>query len=242
MNQRGAVDEGDDERNLFRPGEVITMERRPQEVSAPAQRAMQPEQPPLASDGGGDDRTDARTSPEDQAHPAQKQYFAVSEQNFDGESHSFADGAVTWTASEFVAHHKSGPWYTGLGAVAIVIAVVVWLLTRDIFVSATVIVGITLLGIYGSRRPRQESYMLDERGLSIGRRHYSYYEFRSFSIAAEGAFTAIEFAPLKRLATYITVYYDPADEDRIVNLLNRHLPMEPPRNDLTDQLMRRISF
>src|SRR5437870_2945293 len=39
---------------------------------------------------------------------------------------------ITWTASEFVAHEKSAGWYLALTVVALVIAGVIYLLTRDI--------------------------------------------------------------------------------------------------------------
>ena len=151
-------------------------------------------------------------------------------------------GGVTWTASEFIAHHKSFGWYSLLGLAAMIVAAVVWLLAKDIFSAALVFVGVLLLGVYGAHKPRQLTYNLDDLGITIGSSHHTFSEFRSFSVISEGAFASIELVPLRRFAMYTTVYFVPADEDKIINVLSTHLPMEKPRNDLVEQLMRRVRF
>lgn len=158
-----------------------------------------------------------------------------------GASHPAAD-SVSWTASEFTAHHKTGSWYLLFGLAGIAIAVVAWFTTRDLFATITVLIGVLLLGVYSTHKPRQQRYVLDGQGLAIGSRHYSFSDFRSFSLASEGAFSSIELMPLKRFAMFTAMYFDPADQQKIVGLLSAHLPMEAPRNDFTDGLMRRIKF
>ncbi|HYG84352.1 MAG TPA: hypothetical protein VD907_05770, partial [Verrucomicrobiae bacterium] len=37
-----------------------------------------------------------------------------------------SDGTITWTASEFVAHHKSSGWYALLALCAVGVAFIVW--------------------------------------------------------------------------------------------------------------------
>ena len=150
--------------------------------------------------------------------------------------------SVTWTASEYITHSKSAGWYVALAAATVVIAVVTWLITRDFFPATMVAIALLLLGIYAGRKPREQSYALDSRGLTIGSRHYSFRDFRSFSVAREGAFPNIELTPLKRFAMYVTVYFDPKDEGKIARLLSAHLPMEEPRTTFTDSLMRQIKF
>ena len=66
--------------------------------------------------------------------------------------------SVSWTASEFIAHHKGVGWYVTLGAVALVFAALLLLVTRDLVPSAVVIVAAIILGAYGSRQPREIEY------------------------------------------------------------------------------------
>jgi hypothetical protein len=150
--------------------------------------------------------------------------------------------AVTWTASEFIAHAKSLGWYVVLVAGTAVFAAAVYLLTRDRISVVVIVVAALLLGVYANHKPRQMEYRLDGRGLTIGDKHFSYDQFRSFSVLPEGAFSSIVFMPLKRFALTTTIYYAPEDEDKIVNLLSDHLPLDERGHDAIDRLMHRIRF
>jgi len=152
------------------------------------------------------------------------------------------DTAITWTASEYITHSKSVSWYVALGAATVVIAIATWLITRDFFPTVTVTIALLLLGAYAGHKPREQSYMLDLHGLTIGGRHYAFKDFRSFSVIPEGTFSSIQLTPLKRFAMYVTVYFDPRDQAKIVHLLNAYLPMEESRVNLADSLMRQIRF
>ena len=154
-----------------------------------------------------------------------------------------SDNSYSWTATEFVAQQKSKDWYIKLGAVAVVIMVLTWFISsRDIFATLMVAVGMLLLGIYARRQPREEQYTVDDSGVMVGQRHYPYADFRSFTVAEEGELANIELMPMKRFAMYTAMYCKPADEDKVLAILGSHLPMEEPRNDITDNFMRRIRF
>jgi hypothetical protein len=157
-------------------------------------------------------------------------------------THEQTDDAITWTASEFIAHHKTSGWYALLLLASVVGAGLIWLVTRDILSAVVVVFAGAMLATYAARKPRQLNYQLDPAGLTIGTRHYSYNEFRSFSIVPEGAFSSIVFSPLKRFGTLTTIYYDPQDEERIVETISHRLPHEEHRPDPIDGMMRRIRF
>lgn len=150
--------------------------------------------------------------------------------------------AITWTASEYIAHAKSFGWYAALGGGAVVFAAIVFLVTRDVVSTAVVLVAALLLGIYAGRPPRQLEYRIDRTGIGVGQKRFGYGDFRFFSIMDEGAFSSIVFMPLKRFAVPTTIYYAPQDEDRIVGLLSDKLPMENRNHDAVDRLMHRIRF
>ncbi len=152
------------------------------------------------------------------------------------------EGSISWTASEYIAHQKSPNWYLLLAVGAIVLAFLVWLLTKDKISAAVVIVAAIFFGGYGARKPRQLQYHLDSNGLTIGMRHLPYHQFRSFAVMPEGAFNSIVFMPLKRFAPLTTIYYDPVDETKIVALLADRLPMEQRQKAMIDRLMWRIRF
>jgi hypothetical protein len=151
-------------------------------------------------------------------------------------------GDISWTASEFIAHQKSGGWYGLLALGAVMAAVVIWFITKDIVSSIVILFAALAFGTYGRRQPRELTYRLDGAGLTIAQKQYPYAGFRSFAVVAEGAITSVVFTPLKRFQPLITIYYDPRDEGAIVDLLSDRLPMEDRRQDALERLMWRIRF
>lgn len=155
---------------------------------------------------------------------------------------SETNDSLSWVATEFVAHDKSPSWYMGLLLATLVVAAVVYLLTRDKISTGVVLVVALVFGMYASKKPHQLEYSVDKAGVSVGQKYHVYEEFRSFAIVPEGAFSSIVFMPLKRFATMTTIYYAPQDEDKIIDLLEDRLPLEEHGLDAVDRLMRRIRF
>ena len=155
---------------------------------------------------------------------------------------STTPGTVTWTASEFIAHDKSVGWYLGLAIGTIAFSVLIFLVTRDVVSVVVIVVAAIVFGAYGARQPRQLQYAIDQAGVTIGAKRYTYDQFKSFSVVPEGGFSSISFMPLKRLSPITTIYYAPEDENKIMAVLSGCLPYQEPRRDLVDNLMRRIRF
>lgn len=152
-------------------------------------------------------------------------------------------GTVGWTASEFIAHQKSASWYAALFGVAVLVAAAVWLVTKDLFSAIVVLVAVGILAGYASRQPRELQYAIDDTGVTVGPKHYSFKNFRSFSVVHDGGpFSSIEFMPLKRFALPLTIYYDPEDEAKIAEAISTRVPYEQRQRDAIDALMHRIRF
>jgi hypothetical protein len=150
--------------------------------------------------------------------------------------------SISWTASEYIAHHKSGAWYALLALIAVVVAATDYLLFKDKVSTGVIVICAVIFGILAASKPRELTYQLDPSGLTIGQRHFPYGEFKSFSVVPEGAFMCIVFMPLRRFMPLITVYYDPSDEERIMDILETELPFDTHHYDPIDQLLRRIRF
>ncbi|MDB5175785.1 MAG: hypothetical protein JWM81_643 [Candidatus Saccharibacteria bacterium] len=150
--------------------------------------------------------------------------------------------SVRWTASEFIAHQKTVKWYAILAGCALLAALIVWILTKDITASIVILVAALTLGWYGARQPRELEYVLDEDGLTIGPKHYPYASFRSFTVDTDAAFTSIDLIPLRRFAPSISIFYAPEDEDKIADILSAHIPYENRRKDPIDRFMKHIRF
>lgn len=150
--------------------------------------------------------------------------------------------SVSWTASEFIEHNKDAGWYGLLALATVVVAGLVFLLTRDKVSTSVVVVAAVIFGFYAARKPRTLNYRLDSGGLTIGEKFYDYGLFRSFTVVREGPFSSIDFMPLKRFMPLITIYFEPKDEAKIAELLSERLPMDHRGRDWFEQLMHRIRY
>jgi hypothetical protein len=149
---------------------------------------------------------------------------------------------ISWTASEFVSHQKSASWYAGLGAVAAVVTLIVFLLTRNILSSFVVAFAFMSLGIFAARQPQTVTYTMNEDGITVGPRFFDYDMFKSFSLVQDGAVNCIWLRPLKKYAPTTVIYYPPEEEDRILDTLENFLPEEDRQHDTIDKLSRKIRF
>ena len=153
-----------------------------------------------------------------------------------------SDGSITWTASEFVAHHKGLKWYLILAIITIVLDIGIWFVTKDKITTVVILLVVVLFAFAAARKPRELEYGLDAAGLSVGKRFLAYDDLRSYAVVKEGAFSSLVFIPFKRFSPWVKVYYDPADEPKILALVSSHVPMEDRAQDLTDRIMWRIKF
>ncbi len=149
---------------------------------------------------------------------------------------------VSWTASEFIAHHKDGGWYAAMAGGSILFGIVVYLITRDLISVISIGIVVILFLIISAKKPQQRTFAVDNLGISVDDKFYPFDSFKSFSITSEGAINSIIFMPLKRLMPELTVYYPPEDEDRIISVLSVNLPNDQKEEKKVDRLMKRLRF
>jgi hypothetical protein len=151
-------------------------------------------------------------------------------------------GSVHWTASEYIAHHKGIGWYVALGLVLAVLSGVLYAMTREILSPVMVLVIGIAFGIMAARQPQELNYSVDSKGLQIGPRLYPFGGFSSFSVVESGGIRSITLVPMQRFMPPLSIYYDPADEQKIVEVISAFLPYQEPRYDYVERLMRKIRF
>jgi hypothetical protein len=249
----------------FKPGETISPRQYadkpatplPQQAAVPTEPAPAPS-PPEASATPQDHpaapappepaapQEPTQAAPVPEAAPATTESdpaatFAQAPDGYQSEE-SADDASIHWTASEFIENNKTGGWHFIIFVASLVVAALAWWLTKDIFSVVIIIFAGIVLSVYGAKRPKQLEYRMDNQGLDIGSRHYNFDEFRSFSIVPEGAFVTILLTPMKRFAPMTVLYYDPADEDTILDIISMHLPHKERRVDPIDSFLNRLRF
>ncbi len=147
-----------------------------------------------------------------------------------------------WTASEYIDHTRGAFWYVLLTVGTAALTAAIYFLTKDIFAGViTAVVGI-IVGIFSMQKPKETTYRLSGDGLSIGEKFYPYSRFRSFAIIHEGGLTSINLVPVKKFMPIISAYFEPTQEEKIVNILGQHLAYEERGLDSIERLTRRLRF
>lgn len=155
---------------------------------------------------------------------------------------SASEAHISWTASEFIAYQKSAGWYISIFIGLIGLMAVIYLLTRDLISSgATLIIGLLFI-VYASRKPRVLNYAISDDGIQIGEKLYAFATLRSFAVIDEGTMHSIDLLPLQRFMPAVSMYFDPQDEEVIVQTLGSFLPKEERKQPMIDKLMHRIRF
>lgn len=216
---------------LYNPGESPEPHPQPEQdhqLPAPQERAAPaPEHAPQVAPG--------------QAEPAW-QFNEEADANTDENPVLQPAPTVTWTASEYIAHDKNAGWYLLAILAAIVLAGFVYLITRDAVSPAVVVVLGVAFAVFGARKPQVLEYSISSAGVQIGQKLYPFGLFRTFSIIEEDAVRSILLMPLQRFNLPISIYFDPSDEQKIIEALSAHLPHEERRMSPVDNLMRKIRF
>jgi hypothetical protein len=149
---------------------------------------------------------------------------------------------ISWTAKEFIEHDRNAGWYTMLILGSVVLAALIYLITKDFFaVGATVVAGI-IGAIYAGHKPNDLNYELSDRSIKVGERTYNYSIFKAFSIAHEGAHTSIVLEPIKRFMPPMTLYFPPEKEDQLTEVIGNHLPLQEYQPTTVERLSHRLRF
>jgi len=149
---------------------------------------------------------------------------------------------VSWSASEYVASPKNTSWFAMLAAASIALAVIVYFITSDVVSTGVIIVLAIIVGVFAARQPRVLEYQLNNQGIHMGQRFYSYNSFKSFSTVSEGAFNHVSLLPLKRFMPPLAIHYPPEEEDKIIDMLADYLPYEEHKRDPIENFSRRVRF
>jgi len=153
---------------------------------------------------------------------------------------SFED--ISWSASEFIAHEKNLIWYVLLTVATLIIAMVVYILTKDKISTVVVVVAGVMFGVYAARKPRLMNYKLDSSGLTVQAKLFSYDSFKSFAIDENSPIPNIILIPLKRFMPSLSVYLDPSSKEDVINVLSTRLPQDFHEQDFIERFMLRIRF
>ncbi len=224
---------------LMQPGDIVGPAGSPPENKEQVEPTTSPTEIPQAPQSVAPP-AQVQNNTETEQPASNWQYSAENTQDQTGEQ--AVHGTVSWTASEYIAHEKGGSWYILLAFAVIVGAALVYIITKEMISAVVIVIMGVAFGGFAVRKPQELNYVLDANGLTVGNKLYEYGQFKSFTVVEEGAIDSIMLMPLQRFMPPLSVYFDPADEEKITNALSAYLPYEDRKQDPVDRLMRKVRF
>lgn len=149
---------------------------------------------------------------------------------------------ITWQASEFVHHEKSGIWFMALLGVASVLLLLDVFLIRSWTFGALIVVMAISAVVVARRPPRTLAYSLTPHGIRIDEKSFTFHDFRAFGVVQEGAFYSLRLVPNKRFMPMVSVFFPTELGEQIVDNIGLALPMEHIELDVIDKLVEKIRF
>lgn len=213
-------------------GAVPVMADRPDSVTSPAQTmAAAPEQPAVVT---GAPTEEARP----QAAQASGGFYHAGNDAAQATHATERAAPLSWVAGSESFQHHPGNWRMRMSLIGLGGALLVFVITRSYFSSIAILVAGLLFAFLGAKPPRPIEYRIDSQGLVVGRRRFSYGDFRSFWVSE--TMPTLNLVPLKRFAPVLVVRCDPKIVTEIVDAISAHLPMQAPQSDAVDGLIRKL--
>ncbi len=149
------------------------------------------------------------------------------------------DGAVTWTAHEYIHQEKGKGWFVAFAVVMVALFAGALFLQQWSF--AVLIVVIAAVIIVSSRRPPRElTYALTDDGLEIDGKLHSFSSFKAFGVIRDGEAFSVMLIPVQRFQPGVTVYFPEESGEEIVDILGSRLPMKDLKLDAVDRVVRML--
>lgn len=148
--------------------------------------------------------------------------------------------SITWTATEYAHHDRGLGWYILLVLATIGLAAGVYFITKDYFATGAIVALGIIVGVYAIRKPSQVTYELTDDGLKIGQKFFSFGQFRSFSVIRSEGPSYVSLMPLKKLMPPVEAYFAAQDEEKITDLLGKHLPYDEKKVSSIDRLSHKL--
>jgi hypothetical protein len=147
---------------------------------------------------------------------------------------------LSWEAAEFIEHPHGPGWYGSLALATVLLAVIVYLVARDIFATVIIVVVGGIVWVFAGQKPGVAKYEITPSGISVNGKLYEFGNYKSFTSLREGGLSSVNLFPLKRLMPPLSVYFDPKDEPKIIEAIGNYLPYENRQLDQIDRLTRRL--
>jgi hypothetical protein len=148
----------------------------------------------------------------------------------------------TWKAREFPKKQKEKSWFIFPAIITIALGIFA-LITESILFLIAIILAFFVFYIYANKKPRIIRFKINERGVEVDNRLYSFDDLRSFWIFYEPPeVKEISFRSKRSFLPYIRIPLDKENPNDIRKFLLKFLPERRHRESLVDIWTRKSGF
>lgn len=150
---------------------------------------------------------------------------------------------ITWQALEFQKHEKSKSWFFSLWIIALGL-VIVSVLTKSIFMGVLVMVAALVISLYAAKEPREFTFTLKPKAISVGNKNYQLEDFSSFWIDEDEneANYVLILNPKKAFGANLKIFLPKEHVSNAKLILRAYLDEEEHEDSLVDNLAEWLRF
>ena len=144
---------------------------------------------------------------------------------------------ISWQAAEEAQPSRGTVWYI------VFVLVLIGLLALAIFVFKSITFAILLpvmavaVIVLSNRKPVTLNYSISPKGVYVGDKLHDFSEFRSFGIIQGQSASQVILLPVKRFSNSVTLNFDNAMGEQIVDMLGARLPIQEIKPDSLEKLI-----
>lgn len=145
---------------------------------------------------------------------------------------------IVWQAEEFEIHQRSWIWYL-VTTIVFAVLLIYTIYTRQWLLVAIVVVIGLILYLSNRIKPRLMQYRIDEQGLHINDRTFTFDQLKNFWFYDKAGRSYLSAISTFRLMPVITVQIDPELKSSIRTTLSKAVPESGRKDeDLVDKINR----
>jgi hypothetical protein len=149
--------------------------------------------------------------------------------------------ALEWTASETDYSHKGLWWYLALAVIIVALVATAVIFKLWLGIGVFLAMGLTI-GVYAQRGPHTQTYRLDDQGLTVEGKLYTFDKFKTFGVISDASWHTIDLESTARFMPRLNILYNDADFGAIVDRLADNLPRQDRSPEAVERLTRWLRF
>ena len=146
----------------------------------------------------------------------------------------------TWSAPERPFKKRSREYFTTIGAIVFLLAVILFFL-KEWFLIAVMIALMFVAYIMATVEPREVKHKITNRGIITGGKKYQWEGLNRFWFIQKWGQKMVQIETLRRFPRRLTLLLGRTNQEQIKKILSRYLPFEEPEKAWVDNASEWVS-